>query len=508
MIRLAATLALGLAVAGCGSRSRLLGPGTSSGGSAGGGSGGAAGVGGGGGGSGGVAGTGGAGGSPSACVYDDLALGGDHTCVLDPTGAVLCFGANQFGQLGSGKPGSAATVPVPIVGPSDFVGLGAGEFHSSGVRADGSMMGWGHNPLGVLGDGTTEDQAAPVVVKGMGGAVAISSGMVASHACAVHQNGSVSCWGQNSHGQLGTGTLEPSLTPKPVIGLKAAIAVAVGYIFSCAAESSGTVRCWGWNASGALGIGNLDAKSYPTPVPVAGVSGAVQVVAGNHYGCARTASGAVYCWGYNGSGQLGIGSGVENSPTAAPVVGLTDAVWLSGGQSHACAVRKGGTVRCWGRNYFGQLGDGTTVDQDAPVTVVGVVDAARVSAGGEHTCALRSSGELICWGANGSGQLGNGKSEPSPLAVKAGCSLAACGGADESWIKSHFMPCDDGEHIGQVASAPGVTCEQVCCVFGRAGCAHRAAQAGFDACVPANPAPTGACSDVLQAQWSSACACL
>ena len=421
MIRRTLTLGLGVVLAACGSRSRLLDLGTGDGGGGGAGAGGAGGGAGAAGATGGAAGAGGAGGGPAACVYHDVAAGGDHTCVIDPTGAVLCFGENEFGQLGNGQPGNDSPFPQGVVGPSDFVSLGAGEFHSSGMRASGSMMGWGHNPLGVLGDGTTTDQPQPSPVNGPGGAVGISQGMIASHACAVHQNGSVTCWGQNSHGQLGTGKLDPSLTQEQVIGLEDSIAVATGYIFSCAVQWNGVVRCWGWNASGALGIGNLDAKTYPKPVTVVGVSDAVQVVAGNHYGCARTSSGSVYCWGYNGSGQLGIGTDAEHSPAPAAVVGLTDAVWISGGQSHVCAVRQTGSVSCWGRNYFGQRGNGTTIDANAPVTVVGITDAARVSAGGEHTCALRSPGGLVCWGSNTSGQLGNGTSQSSAVPVDAGC---------------------------------------------------------------------------------------
>ena len=510
MLRWVFAVAVASTILACGSRSRLLEPGSGAGaGGLGGGGLGGGGTGSGGtvgGGAGGLAGSGGVGGSLT-CAYSDVVLGGNHTCALDSSGAVLCFGSNQFGQLGNGKPGKSATTPQPVAGPGDFVALGAGEYHSSGIRGSGDILGWGHNPLGVLGDGTTVDQAVPSAAKGPGAAVAISQGMIASHACAVHANGSATCWGTDSHGSLGTGDLEPSLVPKPVIGLQDAVAVTVGYIFSCAVEGSGAVKCWGWNASGALGIGNLDGKSYPKPVSVIGISNAVQVVAGNHYACARTSSGAVSCWGYNGHGQLGIGSNVEQSPLAKPVVGINDAIWISAGQSHACAVRVGGTVSCWGRNYYGQLGDGTTVESNAPVTVLGLVDATRVSAGGEHTCVINKSQGLVCWGANSSGQLGNGSSESSKVPVKTGCPLSTCGGVDESLIKAHFLPCPDGKHLGQVAPAAGVTCAEVCCVFGFAGCSQRAAQSSFDPCLPAKPAKSGSCADVFQDQWSSQCAC-
>lgn len=394
----------------CGSRSGLTLPTASDAGSSG--AGGTS-LGGQGGASGGAAGgSAGSGASASAC-YSEVISGGSHTCARTAGGQVYCFGANQFGQVGKGLPGDDVPVPTLVAGPTDFVALGAGEFHSSGVRAGGSAMGWGHNPLGVLGDGTTTDQPLPVAVVGLGDAVEISHGMVAGHACARHANGDVSCWGQNDHGEVGSASLASSLVPKKVKGGGNAVSIAVGYLLSCAARENGRVRCWGWNASGALGIGVAQTGIYPTPQAVLGVTDAVQVVAGNHYACARLASGAVWCWGYNGSGQLGSGTDVESVTQAQPVVGLSDATWLSGGQSHVCAVRASGEVACWGRNYFGQLGDGTTEDRNAPVKVLSVAQATRVSAGGEHTCALSQTQGLVCWGANESGQLGDGTKDES-----------------------------------------------------------------------------------------------
>lgn len=514
MMRVGVTLVLGLGIVACGSRSRLLEPGVSIAGAAGAGGGGVAGFGGG-------AGSGGSGGNPSgggpsggaggssgasACNYDEVVAGGNHTCALQG-GAVHCFGANQFGQLGAGNATTGVPIPTPLAGPTDFVALSGGEFHSSGVRANGTAMSWGHNALGALGDGTTQDSAVPIPIQGLSQVVRTARGIVTTHACALEQTGRVRCWGENGHGELGDGSLAKSYTPTKVVGITDAVSIAVGYIFSCAALASGGVKCWGWNASGSLGLGNTNAGSYTSPVTVLGLSDAVQVVAGNHHACARRAGGSVSCWGYNGSGQLGIGSNVENAPTPTPVVGLDDAVWLDSGDSHACAVRANGSVSCWGRNYSGQLGDGTTIDHNTPVTVVGLANAWRVATGSEHSCALDQSQGLVCWGGNGVGQLGNGTSQGASFPKPVSCPAATCAGAYTDFIKSHFVPCADGQHVGQVASAPGVTCEQVCCVFGHPSCSHRSAQASFDACSPDNPTKTGGCADVFQEQWSSQCAC-
>jgi alpha-tubulin suppressor-like RCC1 family protein len=153
-------------------------------------------------------------------------------------------------------------------------------------------------------------------------------------------------------------------------------------------------------------------------VIVAGLSGATQVSAGFSHSCALLSSGAVQCWGRNDYGELGDGTMTARG-TPAAVVGLADAVAVSAGADHTCAVRRDGQAFCWGSNVFGELGDGTNTDRSMPTPVVRLPDATAISAGLPNTCAVRLRGDALCWGLNSDGELGNGTttSSSAPVAV-------------------------------------------------------------------------------------------
>lgn len=261
-------------------------------------------------------------------------------------------------------------------------------------------------------------------------AVALSLGDTRS--CAVAQGGQVTCWGWNYSAGGGSSTFaEPS--PTPVVGLKNAISVSAGYWNSCAVQSDGTVWCWGQDAI--------------SPVAVTGLTGAIAVSVGESHACALAADGTVRCWGDNGYGQLGVGRDAPSSAVPVKVTGLENVVSLSAGTQHTCALRKDGTiacwgfnewsvpatvsssyrfvaaaagathhcavtdqgdVQCWGSNVDGQLGDGTTDDSFTPVSVPGVAHAVAVAGGSSHACALLDSGDVQCWGRAQGGQLGTG----------------------------------------------------------------------------------------------------
>jgi alpha-tubulin suppressor-like RCC1 family protein len=240
-----------------------------------------------------------------------------------------------------------------------------------------------------------------------------------SHTCAARADGTVWCWGYNVDGGLGNGTFDNfSTMPVQVTGITDATAVAAGQGHSCALRRGGTVSCWGFNEDGELGNPAPWPRS-PTPVAVNGIDDAVAITAGAFHTCAIRDGGSVACWGYDHSGQLGDGATVS-SPSPVTVTGIDDAVSIAGGRYHTCAVHRTGTVSCWGSNDYGAIGNGTDHNYfTTPVAVTGLSDAVEVVAGDYDTCALRVNGRIACWGANFHGGLGDGTFDDSnvPVAV-------------------------------------------------------------------------------------------
>jgi len=244
-------------------------------------------------------------------------------------------------------------------------------------------------------------QSAPPTGSPLLGVVEVALGR--AHTCAVTRTGSVFCWGGNARGELGVGDASATrrTSAVPVRGLDAGVrAIAAGSHHTCALLESGHVRCWGWNAFGQLGNGAPDFEPVPLPVPVADLTDAVAISAGGVHSCALRRSGALVCWGGNASGQLGDGSRIDrHRPTA--VQGLPGvAVRLDAGDQHSCAALGNGSVHCWGNNEFGQLGDNSRIDRLQPVPVRGIIGrAVRVATAARASCAVNDGGATFCWGA-------------------------------------------------------------------------------------------------------------
>ena len=226
-----------------------------------------------------------------------------------------------------------------------------------------------------------------------GWAVQVSAGE--AHTCVLTANSAVWCWGFNDYGQLGDGTTRSHGLPVAVLGLDEEIVmISAGGDHTCALTRGGGIKCWGWNEKGQLGDGTTIDR--PAPVDVVELTSGVRTISsGGSHTCALTESGGVKCWGNNHSGQLG-DSTTDSRLTPVDVVGLASGVQaVSSGNWHTCAVTASGGLRCWGANYWGQLGDSTTDGRLTPVDVVGLSSGITVmGVGGSHTCAATTEGGL------------------------------------------------------------------------------------------------------------------
>lgn len=234
-----------------------------------------------------------------------------------------------------------------------------------------------------------------------------------SASTAITSGGSLSCWGDNTFGELGNNSTASSGVPVQVQGLTSGVsAVSVGIDYACAALSDGTLDCWGDNTSAQLGDGSTMTRLVPTPV--SGLTGVTAVSAGWYAACAVT-SGALVCWGDNSFSELG-NSSTSGSLVPIAVTGASSgATQVAIGQQTACAIVSGG-VQCWGAQA---LGSGTTGTESAPVPVTGLsTGATSIAVGAGSACAVVNGG-VRCWGYNTAGQLGNGGAvnafQPTPV---------------------------------------------------------------------------------------------
>ncbi len=361
--------------------------------------------------------------------FIQVAAGSAHTCAVTSGGAAKCWGANFGGQLGDGT-SEWRSAPTDVIGLSIYAtAVTAGFAHTCALTTGGGVKCWGYGYSGQLGDGTAADRNSPVDVSGMASnVVALVAGQY--HTCALTSTGGVKCWGSNSSGQLGDGTTTQRNAPVDVVGLTSGVAaLAAGSSHTCARMSVGGVKCWGSNSSGQLGDGTTSQRLAPADV-LGLTSGVTGLGAGGLHSCASITSGGVKCWGWNYYGQLGDGTTTQQlSPVS--VVGITSSVtMLVAGQGHTCALSILGDLVCWGDNVYGQLGDGTIALQRlTPVAVVGHSEGVTYLASGwSHTCSLSGGGAMKCWGDDGHGQLGLGtmirRSTPS-TAIQFGATATA-----------------------------------------------------------------------------------
>ncbi|WP_019871412.1 RCC1 domain-containing protein [Salinispora oceanensis] len=329
--------------------------------------------------------------------------------------AVLAWGDNYYGQLGDGTTNNYRTTPIPVGLPTgvELAAVAAGDGHSLALTSAGTVLAWGRNRVGQLGDGSTINRSTPVDVSLPPGTTVTAVAAGFNHSLALTSAGTVFAWGDNSTGQLGDGSTTNRSTPVAVRFPPGTVitAVAGGGVHSLALTSAGTVFAWGDNSSGQLGDGSTTNRSTPVVVGLPVGTIATAIAGGGSHSLAVTSAGNARAWGNNFVGQLGDGSNINRD--ASVHVRLppgTTVTAVAGGLTHSLALTSVGTVLSWGSNNWGQLGDGTARDRNTPgsVSLLPGVTITAVAAGDLFGLAITSVGTVLAWGSNIGGQLGDG----------------------------------------------------------------------------------------------------
>ena len=379
-----------------------------------------------------------------------IAAGYYHTVVMKGDGTVWAWGDNGSGQLGDGTIWNDRATPVQVSGLSGVTAIAAGGHHTVALNSDG-IWAWGGNQCGQLGNGNTSNQYAPVHVPGLIGATAVAAGDY--YTVALKSDGTVWAWGDNQYGQLGHETATWPSPPAQVTGLTGATSISAGASHTLALTNDGTVWAWGDNHDGKLGNGTATDKSIP--VQVSGLSGVAAIAAGQLHTVALKTDGTVQAWGWNTYGQVGDGTTSNEKPLPVQVSGLAGATAIAAGWAHTLAVMDDGTVRAWGHNTSGQLGDGTYTQRTTPVEVLALSEITAAAAGHGHTVALKNDGTVWTWGSGSKGQLGNGSTSgrhtPGQVAGISGVVAVTAGYNHTAALKSDGTVWTWGDnHCGQI----------------------------------------------------------
>lgn len=379
-----------------------------------------------------------------------LSMGYDYACALTLYGGVKCWGKNEYNQLGSvGTELLSSTTPEEVMGlPDAALTLSVSDANACATLASGNVHCWGLNSVGQLGDNTTTNRATPTPTRPIGHtSKAVSAG--GRTTCSTGTNGTISCWGErfgSSSFDLTPATFDTGTSPTSL--LVSEVAVEFGYL--CAA-STRRVAC-----SRSLSGSPASGAQFGALTEVDGIAGAVSSLTLGVGTACVVVDGGVKCWGDNRYGQLGDGTTEARSTPVTPVGLSTGVKKVVMNGAHTCALMQAGPAKCWGTNWSGQLGDGTSASSLVPVNasqlpanaddiaignsftcvlsggvvscvgyflpnatfqqVVGVPTDIRAIAAGNFTiCAIRNNGKVVCWGSNFSGMLGRGGFSYRPI---------------------------------------------------------------------------------------------
>jgi len=304
-------------------------------------------------------------------------MGGEtHNVAVKSDGTVWAWGWNTMDQLGDGNT-TESNVPVQVSNLTNIVSLGGRGYHTLALKSDGTVWAWGYDSNGALGNGIDDsnpDFPVPIQVPGITNAIQVTAGY--NFSVALLADHTLMAWGRNKSGQLGNGTLTESTSPIAVPGISNVVWVSAGWTQVLAVKSDGTVWAWGaniWNGTdpgdGLLGIGSTESYSA-VPVQVTGLTtSAAMASGGDSLSAVLQTDGTVWTFGSNGAGQLGTGTSITQSLVPVQVEGLTNIIFITARDQHAQAIRSDGTIWSWGDGLEGELGNGQFSDSSVPVQV-------------------------------------------------------------------------------------------------------------------------------------------
>jgi alpha-tubulin suppressor-like RCC1 family protein len=376
----------------------------------------------------------------SACVDENI----------DPNNCGGCGSACGTDTVCSAAHCCSAATPYYCGGCDTFANcvqkttghIAAGSYSTCAITASGGVSCWGENSSGQVGNGSTKTASTAQASTSLSsGITSVAAG--STHACAITSSGQAWCWGNDYYAQLGDGNSKTNQTsPVAVSGITTTGSAAAGSVYSsCFLLASGEIDCAGWEYFGELANGaTIHTNASVSTAAASKITNAVALSGGlGEMLCAVLDSGGVQCWGSNADG-LGDGSSTLSS-TPVSVSGVSTAIGVAAGSVHACVILQGGTLQCWGYNVWGQLGDGTTTSSSKPVTA-SISNVVAVAVGGEHTCVVTTSGAVECIGYNYYGQLGNGATSKTATttwqtAVGSGAVGVACGASHTCALMSN-----------------------------------------------------------------------
>jgi len=356
----------------------------------------------------------------SEAISSVIDTGAVHTCGILENGSAMCWGRDTFGQLGDGGEAATNIRPSTYIDAPDDVTISqifAGPFRTCAIFSNDVTNCWGFNENGQSGDESTNTYKSPTnEVNFPDGRVAKSIGMGHKHTCAILDNEQLACWGADLHGALGNGEsnsedeYSPVLISTPVDRIP--VKVEAGVSHTCILMDDGGIMCWGRDNAGQLGNGDSNPTTYSPTSDVMLPEGraAIDLSVGNEHSCAILDNKSVVCWGMNNYGQLGDNSSTNAKiPTFPHLPNGSTATKISSGSQHTCATIENGSLYCWGHNKNSRLGLGTSGGvHKIPMFVTTDQSIAEISASSEHTCVLSENGSISCWGRNNYGQLGLG----------------------------------------------------------------------------------------------------